>query len=65
MNKTQRKAEYLRKLIDLPRPIVSELQKLAQDSDKSLKSYIEYLVVSDVNKNANQSQSTNVDSVAG
>jgi hypothetical protein len=48
MNKEQRKAEFLRKLIDLPRPIVSELQKLARESDRSLKSYIEELIVNDV-----------------
>jgi hypothetical protein len=52
MKKAQRKAEYLRKLIDLPRPIVSELQKLAQESDKSLKGYIEHLIVNDVSMNA-------------
>lgn len=50
MTKEQRKTEFLRKLIDLPRPIVSELQALARESNRSLKSYIEDLIVSDVRK---------------
>jgi len=58
MNKAQRKTEYLRKLIDLPRPIIAELQKLAQDSDKSLKSYIESLIANDVSKNAGNRENT-------
>lgn len=56
MNKEQRKAEFLRKLIDLPRPIVSDLQKLARESDKSLKSYIEELVVNDVMAKSGRSE---------
>jgi hypothetical protein len=50
MNKEQRKSEYLRKLIDLPRPLVKELQALAKESDKSLKGYIEGLILDDIRK---------------
>jgi len=65
MNKAQRKSEYLRKLIDLPRPIIGELQKLAQESDRSLKSYIESLIVNDVSKKTGEPQKSDMDGLVG
>jgi hypothetical protein len=44
------KPQVLRKLIDLPRPIVKELKQLALDSDKSLKRYIEDVIVQEVER---------------
>jgi len=42
--------QYLRKLIDLPRPILDDLKKLAQEADKSLKKYIEDVIAGEVEK---------------
>jgi hypothetical protein len=40
----------LKKLIDLPKPIVKDLKKLALEADKSLKKYIEDVIVQEVEK---------------
>jgi hypothetical protein len=50
MEKQNEKPQYLRKLIDIPKPIVKELKKLALESDKSLKQYIQDIIVNEVEK---------------
>jgi hypothetical protein len=50
MEAPDEKKQYLRKLIDLPRPIIKDLKKLAVDADKSLKKYIEEVIVNEVEK---------------
>jgi hypothetical protein len=47
------KTQYLRKLIDIPKPILKELKKLAIESDKSLKQYIQDIIISEVEKHRN------------
>ena len=41
---------YLRKLIDIPNTMVRELKNIAIDSDKSVKTYIQDLIIEDVLK---------------
>ena len=53
MKNTIEKPQYLRKLIDIPKPILIDLKKLAIDSDKSLKSYIQDILVSEVERRRN------------
>jgi len=52
------KTQYLRKLIDIPKPVLNELKKLAIDADKSLKSYIEDLLINEVEKSRKPDQET-------
>jgi hypothetical protein len=40
----------VRKLIDLPISIIKDLKMLALESDKSLKSYLQELIISEVEK---------------
>jgi hypothetical protein len=53
MEQPKDKSQYLRKLIDIPKPIVKELKKLAVESDKSLKQYIQDIIVKEVEKSRN------------
>jgi len=59
MEKPNDKSLYLRKLIDIPKPIVKELKKLALESDKSLKQYIQDIIVSEVEKSRSNSGQEN------
>jgi hypothetical protein len=45
--------DYLRKLIDLPRSIIKELKRLAWAADKSVKKYMEYLVIREADRHRN------------
>ena len=53
MKNTAEKPQYLRKLIDIPKPILIDLKKQAIDSDKSLKSYIQDILVTEVERRRN------------
>ena len=44
------RAPSVRKLIDLPKSIIRDLKILALESDKSLKSYLQDLIITEVEK---------------
>jgi hypothetical protein len=50
MENFENDSRTLKKLIDLPKPIVKDLKKLALEADKSLKKYIEDVIVQEVEK---------------
>jgi hypothetical protein len=50
MSKTHEEPKHLKKLIDIPNDIVKDLKKLAVDADKSLKTYIQDILVDVVEK---------------
>jgi len=50
MEKPLSESVYLKKLIDIPRSILKDLKVLAINADKSLKSYIEDILVDQVKK---------------
>lgn len=54
MIKTPDKSKDLKKLIDIPHDIIKDLKKLAVDADKSLKSYIQDILVEIVEKHRNK-----------
>ncbi len=50
MKKLSEKPRYLRKLIDIPGHVLADLKKLAIDEDKSLKSYIQDILIKEVER---------------
>ncbi len=50
MENQEKKPQRLRKLIDIPKPILLELKKLAVESNKSLKQYIEDIIVEEAKR---------------
>jgi len=57
MNKSSEDSKRLRKLIDIPESILDDLKKLATNSDKNLKSYIQDILITTVkNHRENSSQ---------
>jgi hypothetical protein len=50
MENQEKKAQRLRKLIDIPKPILLELKKLALESNKSLKEYIQDIIIDEAER---------------
>ena len=48
------KPPYLRKLIDIPKSIVGDLKKMAINSDKSLKVFIQDILINVVERHRNK-----------